>query len=151
MVEPKIEQIHFGPATAGCASRAGWARLTNGVEVAVCLPGERICLDGVDSTLTNPAKFCGLHELAHAWLVQNVSAETEVAFLAHTGLDTWMTTEDTPWHKRGVEYAAETIAWGLMDTRLNLIRLADPDCRQIEIGFGLITGATPLVHCDDAR
>ncbi len=52
-----------------------------------------------------------------------------------------------PWHRRGVEHAAETIAWGLMDLALPLTRLGGPGCAQAARGFAALTGADPLVGC----
>ncbi|MGB5756697.1 MAG: hypothetical protein WBM50_07260 [Acidimicrobiales bacterium] len=146
--EPPTERIYFGPDTPGCASVSGWAKQTeSSVEIAICLADASVCNEGLAAGLTNRAKFCALHELAHAWLIANVDTETEAAFLAHTNLVTWVSTGETPWHKRGVEYAAEVIAWALMDTRLSLVRIASPPCRHLEVGFDILTGATPLLPC----
>ncbi len=147
--EPPIERINFGPDTPGCASAAGWAKVTDGgVEIAICLAGQQVCSGGITAELTNQAKFCALHELAHGWMVAFVPAETEAAFLDHTGLDVWISTGETPWHERGVEYGAEVMAWGLMDTRLGLVRIKPPNCRHLETGFTILTGVAPLVRCD---
>lgn len=148
LVEPRISKIHFGSESPGCASRSGWTRQTdNGVEVAICLDDDRICQPGNGSPLTAPSKFCTLHELAHGWLIEYASEETRSAFLDHAGLDRWIPAEETPWHQRGVEYAAEVVAWGLMDDVLDLIRLESPDCEQLEARFTILTGIDPLVSC----
>ncbi len=148
--EPPIDRIYFGDLTADCTSKSGWTRKVGGsVEVAVCQADERLCRNDDDSTLANPAKFCALHELAHGWLIEYASAETKTHFLNHTNLSAWMPTEETPWHERGAEYAAEVMAWGLMDTQLDLVRIESPDCDDLEVGFTILTGTMSLVRCDD--
>lgn len=147
--EPDIHRIHFGDQTPGCDSRAGWARVTDrGVEIAICAADDRLCREGPGSTLTVPARFCALHELAHGWLIEHASESVRSAFLDHAGLDVWTAGEETPWHRRGAEYAAEVVAWGLMDKLLRLIRIESPNCEHLEAGFIILTEAAPLVHCD---
>ena len=148
LLEPQITRIHFGSQIPGCGSRSGWTRQTEtGIEVAICLDDDRICRHDGASPLTTPSKFCTLHELAHGWLIEHASEEIRLAFLDHAGLDSWIAAEETSWHQRGVEYAAEVVAWGLMDKGLDLIRLETPDCRQLEARFAILTGITPLVSC----
>lgn len=54
-----------------------------------------------------------VHELAHAWERHNVDDETRDAFMAHTGAGTW-NDHAQPHPARGVEQAADAIAWGLI-------------------------------------
>lgn len=97
-------------------------------------------------TFTPTARFGLLHELAHVWLEQFSTEELRSAFLNATGLTTWGGAE-APWHQRGVEYAAEVLAHGLMDENVTLVRLGSPPCDQTRAGFTLLTGAVPLVGC----
>ena len=106
-------------------------------------------IDGV--VLTSPGKLCLLHEMAHAWLAQHLTTATRTAFLEHASLTTWWDAE-VRWHERGVEYAAETLAWGLMDRRLRMVRIGDPTVDHLETGYRLLTGAEPIVDLlDPAR
>ena len=149
LLEPMVDRIHFGDETPGCTDRSGWTRQTDvGIEMAICLAADRLCQSGIGSPLRTPAKFCVLHELAHGWIIAHLSDETRAVFLDHVGLADWMATSDeTPWHRRGAEYAAEVVAWGLMDDLLELIRLETPDCIQLQTRFTILTGAIPLVRC----
>jgi hypothetical protein len=59
-----------------------------------------------------------LHELAHAWEHHSMSEDTRQAFLEHTGLKAWQSYGDVEWEDRGIERAAQIIAWGLMDIQI---------------------------------
>lgn len=147
LAEPIVSTIHFGPDAPGCEQVSGWTKILDDVEIAICIAPDRLCLPGSDGELATWSKLCVLHELAHAWLAVNVGAETEAVFLDHVGLEQWLTTEDTPWHERGVEYAAEVVAWGLMETRLPIIRLGGPPCEHLRLAYMTLTGNEPLVTC----
>lgn len=54
-----------------------------------------------------------VHELAHAWERHNVDDATRDAFMAATGAGTW-NDHSQPHPARGVEQAADAIAWGLI-------------------------------------
>lgn len=55
-----------------------------------------------------------LHEMAHAWANENLTAGDREAFIGHRGLATW-NDHDHAWDQRGTEHAAETMAWALLD------------------------------------
>ncbi len=61
--------------------------------------------------------FIVLHELAHAWEHHSMDDTTRQAFLDHTGLEVW-NHADADWTERGIELAANAIAWGLLDETL---------------------------------
>ena len=61
--------------------------------------------------------FILLHELAHAWEHHTMDDRTRQAFLDHTGLTVW-NHADAEWAERGIELAANAIAWGLLDETL---------------------------------
>lgn len=52
------------------------------------------------------------HEVAHAWVAQNVSDEQIATFMQVRGLEVWET-PGTPWPEMGAEHAAEILLWGL--------------------------------------
>lgn len=67
-----------------------------------------------------------LHELAHAWETHNLSDETRRAFLEHTGTPAWFGHGELEWEDRGIERAAQIVAWGLMDVPItNTARFLD--------------------------
>lgn len=55
-----------------------------------------------------------LHELAHAWANENLTAIQMEGFVTLRGLDSWNDHDDA-WERRGTEHVAETIAWALLD------------------------------------
>lgn len=55
-----------------------------------------------------------LHELAHAWANENLTAMQMEGFVTLRGLDSWNDHDDA-WERRGTEHVAETIAWALLD------------------------------------
>ena len=105
-----------------------------------------------------------LHELAHAWVDQNLTSATKAAFVTSRDLTTW-NGPDTPWELRGTEHAAETIAWALLDrNRLvrwvgedggesyRLLTIPDSGPAQLASAFELLTGAEPTERLlDDPR
>lgn len=105
-----------------------------------------------------------LHELAHAWVDENLTSSTKAAFVTSRDLTTW-NGHDEPWELRGTEHAAETIAWALLD-RNRLVRwvgedgdesyrlLTIPDSGPTELAraFELLTHAEPTERLlDDPR
>jgi hypothetical protein len=93
------------------------------------------------------AKRCMLHELAHVWIDQNVDIESRERFMAHTGATAW---DDpaVPWHARGVEQAAETLAWGLMSEPTAAQACPESVCLRRAAGFATLTGRTPDIDCE---
>jgi hypothetical protein len=108
---------------------------------AACRPDRTSCT-GFDVS----ARFGLLHELAHAWLADGLDAPRTEQFLSHRGLQVWRDAA-APWHERGVEHAAEIVAWGLMDEDVPLVRLGDPPCSDLAAGYALVTGTNPQRTC----
>jgi hypothetical protein len=95
------------------------------------------------STCVEPgaaAKIAVLHELAHAWILDHVDHDTVNGILALSGRTAWDDPE-VPWTERGVEYAADVVAWGLIDKTLPMVRLGTPPCMELAAAFALLTGA----------
>jgi hypothetical protein len=84
-----------------------------------------------------------LHELAHAWMWQNLDEPTREQFLARMQLRAW-DAPGVPWETRGMEQAADVIAWGLAEAPLQGRELADRSCAELTQAFELLTGAAPL-------
>ena len=76
-----------------------------------------------------------LHELGHAWVRDGASAETRARFLEHWGLDSWNDRNDD-WSDRGVERAADTIAYTLLQTEPT----DNPNILRFVCGYELLTG-----------
>ena len=96
---------------------------------------------GTRVDLCTQVTYTLLHELAHAWEHHTMSDTTRQAYLEHTGLATWAD-PDADWADRGIESAATTIAWGLLD-----IPITNPAAFVDELGrFELLTGiASPRI------
>jgi hypothetical protein len=125
---------------------------------------------GLYYTKSNTLHMCRLdkptilHELAHAWLHENLTATTIVAFVTSRDLATW-NGSDEPWKLRATEHAAEIISWALLD-RNRLVRWVGEDGHEsyrlltipnsspakLAEGFELLTGAVPAERLlDDPR
>ncbi|MCP5028657.1 MAG: hypothetical protein GY929_20475 [Actinomycetia bacterium] len=148
--EPQVPRIQVKPDDPACFGVTGLFRENaEGRSIVICLDDSRICEfpDAPDGFRT-PARSCILHELAHAWLRDNLDQETREAFVAVSPVENWYENGGA-WDQQGVEHAAETIMWGLIDERLPLSRLADPQCADIETRFRLLTGVDPLIPCEE--
>jgi hypothetical protein len=77
-----------------------------------------------------------LHELAHAWEYHTMSDETRQAYLEITGLPTWADPE-VGWADRGIERAATTIAWGLLETPITNSAAFVDELRSFELLTGI--------------
>ena len=93
---------------------------------------------GVDFTL--------LHELTHAWDFHQLDDETRATFLALAKADVWRHPDN--WHLSGAEHAANVVAWGLMEERINQTRTRPYDYRSMLKGFRTLTGQEPLWLAD---
>ncbi len=86
--------------------------------------------------------FTLLHELTHAWDMHQLDGETRARFLDLAQADVWKRSED--WHLDGAEHAANVVAWGLMDERINQTRTRPYDYRSMLEAFEILTGGQPL-------
>ena len=80
-----------------------------------------------------------VHELAHAWVAENVDAAERDRFMAVHGLVSWWDAADG-WERQGVEWAAETIAWAVFDEGVRMIGEVDDDPAAVRRGFEMLTG-----------
>jgi hypothetical protein len=90
---------------------------------------------GTRVDLCTQVSYTLLHELGHAWEYHTMSDATRQAYLELTGLPTWAD-PDVDWEDRGIESAATTIAWGLLENPIT-----NPAAFADELkGFELLTG-----------
>lgn len=141
---------------------AEWA-LGRFVEAGLELPNLTIVFSGGDLNLCNGApataltkqqpieirvcwndKFIVLHELAHAWDVHNLPEDRRESFMSlRAEVDSW-TGVNVPWHRRGIEHAANVIAWGLLENPYPISRTYPNDPASLIEAFRLLTGVAPL-------
>lgn len=148
LVEPTVREIDFGHGDPGCEDAAGWAVLGVGDEsITMCLDIDRICrhVDGA-AVFTVVGRVCILHELSHLWLSQNVTEPAHSEFMELTGANNWRD-PDTPWSERGVEQAADTIAWGLLGERIEILGRPLPSCELLHDAFLILTDTAPTSSC----
>jgi hypothetical protein len=146
--EPTFDAVIFEPSRQ-CVGRSGRLIQSDGVRnLFLCLFESDLCLGtGQCEEPTLSVRGVVLHELAHAWTIDHVSADREGRFLDLVGLDVWQQA-DLPWSEQGVEYSAEVIAWGLLDRQSRMARIGSPDCVDLAAAFRLLTGTEPLQVCE---
>lgn len=123
---PSLE-VRFHRASTGCGGRMGSYR-----------DGEAdICGTHVNSM----SRRTLLHEMAHAWVDANVSADLEARFLRLRQLETW-NDHAVDWEERGTEHAAEIISWALDGQGTGTERPSIPrnDPEQLAAAYTLLTG-----------
>lgn len=141
-----VTAVTFDPYHPTCAGVLGRSRFTGATtSILLCLDEQSMCADG--SCLPTAAESrLVLHEIGHAWLRAHADAGARTAFERAVGTAGW-DDEQVPWVERGVEWAADTLAWGLLETRLDLALLGHPDCGLLRAGFRLLTGRGALTTC----
>jgi hypothetical protein len=120
-------------------------------QVTLCFL-DTVCTNDACDQWTLESKATTVHELAHAWIDDNVDAATRDQFLELAGLEAWSGAE-VPWGNRGVELAATTIAWGLLDEETPISRKLGPrTCPELTELFDLLVGgsAQPYPACTHA-
>lgn len=78
------------------------------------------------------------HELAHAWIAHNLSAQQRQAFMDLASYETWSDTSH-PWNERGIEGAAVVIQQGISGLPLPPV-LSDKTKRLHVDGYQLLVG-----------
>ncbi|MCP3993542.1 MAG: hypothetical protein GY722_00550, partial [bacterium] len=149
LVRPQVLTASFAPLPV-CAGVSGTVNDTieSGSDLVLCTDAHRACLpDREACTEFRVGDRLGmLHELSHIWLLDNLDADTEAAFLESRGLDVWIS-GSVAWHERGAEQAAEILAWGLMDEAMPLVRIGDPECEEVAEAYSVLTGSPVRQSC----
>lgn len=142
--EPHFDRATFEPSRR-CQDRSG--RLIqdgDGRDLFLCFFESDVCGGGLQCEQPlQSIRLAVLHELAHAWIIDNVDTDIRKEFMGAAGLVEW-DGDDVPWSKRGVEYAAEVLAWGLLEEAASMARIGRPPCEGLHTSFRLLTGEEPL-------
>lgn len=117
--------------------------LEGGWRIVLCLGEDDVYVDDSGSEPSTRARFVVLHELAHVWIAQNLDDLRRDHLIEWLEVPTW-NDRQFDWAQRGAEWAANFIAWGLMDVELPLFELGNPPLEWKFDGFQLLTGRRPL-------
>jgi hypothetical protein len=126
---PSLE-VHLHPSRDDCKGRLGSYR------------AGRIELCTMDSSDPYARKFA-LHEMAHAWTEANVDQAMEARFMRFRGVDGW-NDPGLAWKERGIEQAAEIIAWGLGEGQIQPLLPAPAQTQELIDAYVLLTGNMPI-------
>ena len=123
-----------------------------GVRGRAYLSDENLATIKVCATHDNPAveetwrKRTLLHEMAHAWIDQNVADENLSSFTELRGLEEW-SSRSVDWEHRATEHAAEILMWGLQGGDYNIdFRIDGTSCDELSAGYELLTGIS--ISCE---
>lgn len=140
---PRVDTVTFEPSRS-CDGRSG-RLLDDGTmrNLYVCMYDSDVCTGATTcSAPGTAAQIAVLHELAHAWILDYVDDDSTDAILALSGRTAWDDLK-VPWIERGVEYAADVIAWGLIDETLPMVRFGALPCTEVATAYIQLTGAPP--------
>ena len=141
---PQVESVTFLEASAYCYNLGGEATSTDqGAAIILCRTADDVCVDDHCRQWRDRDRQLWLHELAHPWLDAHTDDSIRADYLELTGLQRWSDPQD-PWEERGVELAAETIAYGLMDEPVERHPEFDADRTELVNGFRILTGSDPI-------
>ena len=90
--------------------------------------------------------FIALHEFAHAWDTRSATDEARERLLSELGLESW-NSDDVKYRKRGIEAAANLIAWGLIALSAAEAGIT-PDTQRLEL-FTSFAGVAPLRYANE--
>jgi hypothetical protein len=150
---PEVSAIWFPPAPE-CEKYGGLAiesdeRYQGRHTVVICFEIGRLLWEDSDSGWFPNAASYGLHELAHIWMVDNLTDDTRAAFNDLVGLEVWRQ-GDAVWAERGVEQAAFTIPWAIMGPdALWPIFFEPASCEELTERYRLLTEHEPLTSCGE--
>jgi hypothetical protein len=151
---PEVAAVWF-PPSVDCGLAEGIAkrdddRFEGSHTVTLCFTPDGLASGWPNERWSDHAVHQGLHELGHVWMYDHLDEIDQLTFLEQAGLDVWRDV-DVFWPQRGVESAAETIAWGLAGTgRAEYLIEPTPSCRELAARYELLTGTEPLTTCEPA-
>ncbi len=138
---PNVHRVTFH--TKSINTCQGVNGLILGDAVILCFNSAAACMDQDCTDWMTWTKKTTLHELAHAWIDEHVTTEVIDRFRTATAAPTW-SDQAHAWGERGVELAAETIAWATADqpVRVNL-KLRPRSCHELARDYEILTGRPP--------
>lgn len=154
--EPIITSITFDSQDSRCESKRGNAQWSEDrTDILICTDAdadwtrieEYAGCGGADCPAPQRIATLLLHEIGHAWTAAHLTPARQQAFIDHVELTTW-NGKSVAWEQRGVEWAAETLAWGLSEATTRELMLNAPDCATLAEGFHILTRTSALNTCD---
>jgi hypothetical protein len=151
LARPDVAAVWF-PPSVDCRLAEGIAkreddRFHGSHTITLCFTPDELVSGWPNQRWSDHAVHQGLHELAHVWMYDHLDEIDHLVFLRRVGLDTWRD-PDAFWPERGVEVAAETIAWGLAgEGRAEYLIEPAPSCPELTARYELLTGAQPVTAC----
>jgi hypothetical protein len=143
MPVPRPASITFHPvARDQCGGYAGIASGPRLTEINLCFGAEQACPSGRCPPWSQGARRLVLHELAHTWMSRWLPHTRRDRYVEAVGLRWWHRAD--PWDRRGIERAAETIAWGLDAESATLREFGSPGDDRLAEEFRLLTGRDRL-------
>lgn len=148
LAQPEVARTVTAPCTDDDSASA-WVTLDReGAVVTLCEDLQLCCRHNGDPEVPcSEVEHCLLHEMAHVWIDAHVDDATKERFLAHSGATAWADPAD-PWHARGVEQAAETLAWALLQEPGSTPTGSESACIRRTTGFAILTGRRSDVDCE---
>ena len=138
---PKVRRVTFHDNEIDKCE--GVTALILGDAVTLCFDSAAACKEPGCTTWQTWAKKTALHELAHAWMDEHLNAETIEQFQTATGMPIWSDPEQ-PWGHRGVELAAEAIAWATVGAPVQVNpKLGPHSCAELSQYYEILTGRPP--------
>lgn len=149
LVAPSVSTVAFDPLDPACSRRCGLARPVPDPTVLVCVDAAGLDLSSDarprETAPLWPSRLV-LHELAHLWVDQHADASARQQVVVELDLPGWADPAG-PWQEQGAEWAAESIAWGLVGRPLTASLPESPPCERLAGVFRTLTGAEPLTRC----
>ena len=127
--------VTFSRSADDCGGMRGRTYLGDGT------PNIVVCATNANPTVERQWRTRTLlHELAHAWIAENVPTKTQDDFIRLRRLDVWAD-RDHQWARRATEHAAEILIWGLTGGGYHVdFRLDNTSCVDLAAGYELLTG-----------
>ncbi len=119
--------ISFHDSAVGCDGNTGIMTQGSIADIEICMPTRHIIL----------------HELAHAWSYAALTDAIRNEFLAYWALEHW-SSKEAPWNRRGIEKAADTIAFVLA----GIPESPSDELIKYLCGYPLLTGSTPARNAE---
>jgi hypothetical protein len=152
LAQPDVAAVWF-PPSVDCALSEGIAkpadaRFALGHTVTLCFNSNELSSGWPELTWSPHVAHQGLHEFAHVWMYDHLDDGDQVEFLERVGLDSWRDA-NVFWPERGVEVAAETMAWGLAQPgQAEYLIEPLPGCAELTARYVMLTGHDPLTTCE---